>query len=182
MLRVVLTRFVNSFDIFGENSSNSKEDKKEMIEFWNKMACYYGGGSGPTYLSGWITVFCPWDNEGKWMDSTCAPGTSPPPPPPPPSSSPMMPIPMRNFSNPVSLRKGGISLILDGQMFPIIESKKVPSGFVEVDVIVNEAGTIYDTMMVAGQLGGKVLLDEDNEERLGVATGWIIFEKEKKNE
>jgi hypothetical protein len=70
LLQPVLKRFVQSFD---------KPDSHDIRDFWQKIAHYSGGGSGPTYLSGrcfklhkrqqltcsgWITAFCFWDAEG----------------------------------------------------------------------------------------------------------------------
>ncbi len=37
------------------------------ILFWNRIAHQKGGGSGPRYLSGWITSFCHFTALGKWM-------------------------------------------------------------------------------------------------------------------
>jgi hypothetical protein len=34
-------------------------------EFWKRICHYEGGGSGPSYLSGWISVFCLFDKDGK---------------------------------------------------------------------------------------------------------------------
>lgn len=56
LLKPVLTRFVKSFDC--PNSSETKD-------FWQKIADRSGGGSGPQWLSGWITAFCFWDEDGK---------------------------------------------------------------------------------------------------------------------
>jgi hypothetical protein len=55
-LRTVLDYFIRSFD-----------DPKDaqVLDFWSKIAHHIGGGSGPTYLSGWITAFCFWDADGK---------------------------------------------------------------------------------------------------------------------
>jgi hypothetical protein len=40
---------------------------KPDVEFWNKIAHQEGGGSGPRYLSGWITAFCIFSQDGVWM-------------------------------------------------------------------------------------------------------------------
>ena len=37
----------------------------DNIEFWDRICHYEGGGSGPTYLSGWITTFAVFDKDGK---------------------------------------------------------------------------------------------------------------------
>ena len=39
----------------------------DNMEFWDRICHYSGGGSGPTYLSGWITTFAVFDKDGKWQ-------------------------------------------------------------------------------------------------------------------
>jgi hypothetical protein len=58
LLEPVLTRFVRAFDA---------PDSAENLDFWQKVADYRGGGSGPRYLSGWITAFCAFGSEGQWL-------------------------------------------------------------------------------------------------------------------
>ncbi|GJJ78993.1 hypothetical protein EMPS_11352 [Entomortierella parvispora] len=55
LLKPVLTGFVNTF-----NHPEAKATK----DFWQKIAHHKSGGSGPSYLSGWITAFCFFDNDG----------------------------------------------------------------------------------------------------------------------
>lgn len=43
LLKPVLTKFVETFD---------HPESEEIKDFWQKIAHYSGGGSGPTYLSG----------------------------------------------------------------------------------------------------------------------------------
>ena len=56
LLRPVLSRFVNSFD---------EPASEDTINFWQRIAHYHWGGSGPSYYSGWITAFCFWNKDGK---------------------------------------------------------------------------------------------------------------------
>src|SRR3984957_10703646 len=58
LLHPVITRFVKAFD---------SPDAPENLDFWSKVAHYEGGGSGPTWLHGWITAFCVFGDEGKWL-------------------------------------------------------------------------------------------------------------------
>jgi hypothetical protein len=58
LLVPIISRFVKAFD---------EPHGKENIDFWQKVAHYEGGGSGPTFLSGWITAFCVFDAQGKWL-------------------------------------------------------------------------------------------------------------------
>lgn len=44
----------------------TKQGKANM-DWWQRIAHYEGGKSGPTYLSGWITVFAAFDHEGSWQ-------------------------------------------------------------------------------------------------------------------
>ncbi|KFH45374.1 hypothetical protein ACRE_037990 [Hapsidospora chrysogenum ATCC 11550] len=55
-LGTVLDYFIRSFD---------DPTDVQIFDFWSKIAHHIGGGSGPTYLSGWITAFCFWDADGK---------------------------------------------------------------------------------------------------------------------
>ncbi|KAH8170539.1 hypothetical protein LIA77_09320 [Sarocladium implicatum] len=55
-LKVVLDHFVLSFD---------EPTSERAKEFWNKIVHYESMGSGPDYLSGWLTAFCFWNSEGK---------------------------------------------------------------------------------------------------------------------
>ena len=60
LLRPVVTRFARAFD---EGIADSAENR----EFWNRVVHWQSMGSGPTYLSGWITAFCAFNDQGKWL-------------------------------------------------------------------------------------------------------------------
>ena len=56
LLRPVISRFVDAYD---------DPNSPELRGFWNKVAHFEGLGSGPTYLSGWITAFCFFSEKGS---------------------------------------------------------------------------------------------------------------------
>ncbi|KAI4252081.1 MAG: hypothetical protein L6R42_008116 [Xanthoria sp. 1 TBL-2021] len=58
LLKPVVSRFVTSFD---------EPRSEETTGFWQRIAHYSRGGSGPSYYSGWITAFCFWDKDGRSM-------------------------------------------------------------------------------------------------------------------
>jgi hypothetical protein len=129
LLRPVLQRFVANFD-----DPNSEEVK----DFWQKIVHYSGGGSGPTYLSGWITAFCFWSDDGKPFYDLKRNN--------PPEHQDSMPT--MGDNTPV--------LQLDGARYHRIETSDVPSGWASVPVELNDNGAITETVMVAGSLGFKV--------------------------
>ena len=143
MLRPILSRFVRAFD--GEPD----------IDFWNRVCHYHPQGSGPTYLSGWITAFCVWSSQGKWQG--------------PPISKPLRSI----------ILLGGETvpeLVLDKVPYPVIESDDVPVGFCEVDVKLDDNGVMLPCMMVSGHLAFSV--EGEKKDRIRPSPSWFMFVKE----
>ncbi len=60
LLRPVVSRFVKSFD---------EPASEDTLGFWQRIAHYERGGSGPSYYSGWITAFCFWNEKGNSLHS-----------------------------------------------------------------------------------------------------------------
>lgn len=40
---------------------------KPNIDWWNSICTRIPGGSGPSYLDGWLTVFCVFNEKGVWQ-------------------------------------------------------------------------------------------------------------------
>nr|RBQ97115.1 hypothetical protein FVER53263_14007 [Fusarium verticillioides] len=56
MLRPILKHMIMSFE---------KPEDAKVKRFWNTIATRNSMGSGTDYITGWITAFCFWDEEGK---------------------------------------------------------------------------------------------------------------------
>lgn len=164
LLEPVVSRFVQTFD-----APNSLQ----TLDFWQRIAHRSGGGSGPTYYSGWITAFCFWDQDGKCIYKL-------------PSNSDNI----KNLGQQWYHDSQSQNLRLDGVIYHQVESDEVPPGFSAVPVKVDDNGELFDALMVAGSVGmncsssgvelagGKKGLDT-----VAAQTGWWMFEtKEKKVE
>jgi hypothetical protein len=149
MLRPILTRFVRAFD--GEPD----------IDFWSRVCHYYPQGSGPTYLSGWITAFCVWSGNGKWRG-------------PPINIS--EPSKTKTLLNGVTVPE----LVLDKVSYPVIESGHVPVGYCEVDVKLDDNGEIFPCMMVSGHLAYSV--EGEKKDRIRPLPSWFMFIKGEEKE
>ena len=145
LLRPVLSRFVKSFD---------EPASEDTIDFWQRIAHYQWGGSGPSYYSGWITAFCFWNEDGKSLHA--------------------IPFP---YGDRETLR-------LDGVAYHRVDSDEVPQGYSSVPVTVADNGDLFDAMMVAGSVGinctssGDELADDIvGLDTISAETGWWMFER-----
>ena len=131
-LKVVLDYFILSFD---------EPESDKVKEFWAKIAHHEGGGSGPTWLSGWIAAFCYWAESGERA-------------------------PFRGMASHEAICiLEGARPDLNGASFTPVDTAEIPEGYVSVPVKVNDNGKEYATEMCAGSVGISVtksgdLLDE----------------------
>mmetsp|Transcript_12600 Transcript_12600/g.21009 ORF Transcript_12600/g.21009 Transcript_12600/m.21009 type:complete len:397 (+) Transcript_12600:147-1337(+) len=103
------------------------------LPFWDTVCSHHGGGSGPSYLSGWVTVFGCFRVNGQWQ-----------------GGDPVHNLARRNaecgrrraFQNWFSSR---------GPAWPFIETSDIPAGVVSVPMTVNDNGAEYKTQLLAGQ-------------------------------
>lgn len=116
LLRTVLKRFVACFD---------DPSSAEVKDFWGKCITRIYGGSGPAGISGWITAFCFWDEDGECL--------------------------AYRDKRPTKLFPDDF---VSGR-FHEIEEDKIPVGFASVPVTVDDNGVEYKTTMLAGSVGIK---------------------------
>lgn len=177
LLRPVLRHFVASFD---------PEPSPAVKDFWGKIA-HKTSGSGPFYLSGWITAFCFWNEDGKSLYHCND------------ENGPRRPVSLQSFEG----RQAGCDL--DNVLYHRVDTDNIPSGNVSVPVVVDDNGVLYDTKMVAGSFGIQVtssgnILDEDYQhglfgspsdvskkpkkqpglDSLQPLSGWLMYEVENK--
>ena len=62
----LMSRWLSMLGPICDNLVASAQGKPDL-EFWDTICSREGGGSGPSYLSGWITVFSVFDDKGKWQ-------------------------------------------------------------------------------------------------------------------
>ncbi|KAH7084876.1 hypothetical protein BKA63DRAFT_498394 [Paraphoma chrysanthemicola] len=167
LLRPVLRKFIQSFD-----TNANAEVEQDVKDFWSRIA-HVSGGSGPSYISGWLTAFCFWRNDGKCMYKKREPLSQQPPPQAGSSRS----------SRLARIRRSSSYFELDDVVFHVVDTSDIPAGFASVPVKVNDNGTVHNTKMVAGSLGIAVNdsgeKGENSECRLDSVrslSGWLMYE------
>ncbi|KAF9957867.1 hypothetical protein BGZ70_009373 [Mortierella alpina] len=139
LLRPVLAGFVQTF---------SDPKAQETKDFWQRIAHYSGGGSGPTYLSGWITAFLFFDRDGKSLHEV--------------------------VHHDVWTGQPVQGLVLDNATFHVVDTSDIPPAYAEVPVLLNDNGVEIKTTMVAGLMGTRV--SELNKVVQPQAAWWIAEE------
>ncbi|KZW01200.1 hypothetical protein EXIGLDRAFT_760960 [Exidia glandulosa HHB12029] len=172
LLMPVLGRFVETFDACAGSQAGVHDDA-ELDAFWSKIVHWRQGGSGPSFLSGWLTAFCVFDAKGKWL----------------PDQVGSLVVGLSHDSNIAVQREykkheRDIQLLLDGAAYPIVQSYDIPAGCAGVPVKLDDNGVMFDTLMVAGLAGSRVLStsaeqasDAAQLDTLAPLAAWWLFDK-----
>ncbi|KAF7305852.1 Aryl-alcohol oxidase [Mycena chlorophos] len=142
---------------FDERSSEGN------VDFWQKVAHYRSGGSGPSYYSGWISAFCAFDQKGRWLgtrlktpelesvNSTIAPEVM--------SAQEFWATYDRRYDP----NQSDDAFLLDRTPYHIVEKVIIPPCYAEVDVVLHDkdTGEKVETMMIAGIVAAEVLSSGD---------------------
>lgn len=130
LLKPVIQHFIRTFD-----SPNAPATR----DFWQKICHHSGGGSGPSYLSGWLTAFAFWDADGVMQYKA---GSNPPP-----------------WVTEFQDQMGNTTpiLVLDGVRYHRVELDDIPIGFVATPLKIEDpSGTLYNARILAGSIGMRV--------------------------
>jgi hypothetical protein len=158
LLRPIFRRFVQAFD--GDPD----------IDFWSRVCHHQSFGSGPVYLSGWITAFSVWSIKGKWQG--------------PPLALFEPPLPTYGYQNPVRVPSEypeGSRLFVDGVLYPVLDfHNHIAVGFCDIDVKLEDNGEQFDCMMVAGHVA--CLVDGEDSDTVRPLPAWFMFVKGEQKE
>ncbi|KAG6371848.1 hypothetical protein JVT61DRAFT_8845 [Boletus reticuloceps] len=141
LLRPIVSRFVAAYD--DPNSPGN-------LDFWNKVAHRSGSGSGPRWLSRWITAFCVFGEKGQWQGKKLAEerhGDVK-------KANDPSQFSAEEFAS-TYIRSDGTKpyLVLDGFPYPRIDFN---AGYAYVDVKLDDNRKLFDVMFVAGLAGMQI--------------------------
>jgi len=70
-------------------------------------------------------------------------------------------------------------LSLDGVVYPVIDTKDIPPGYCEVDVLLNDNGEVFNCLMVAGHVAMKNVTAQEGDplDTARPSPQWFMFIK-----
>ncbi|KAK6341409.1 hypothetical protein TWF696_008485 [Orbilia brochopaga] len=113
LLRPIFKRFIMCFD---------DPESQDLKDFWQRIV-HRSGGSGPTYLSGWITAFCFWNKKGEVQ-----------------------------YKPSTEIWGRPENLTLDSQEYGCILEEQVSEAYAYVPIKLNDNGEELETALVAGMV------------------------------
>ena len=147
-------------------ASFDRPEDDDVKDFWMRAAHWAGSegsGRGVASLSGWLTAFCFWDEEGQRIHTYTDEY-----------------LKDESFGRPVDRKR----LVLDGVSFPIIRQKAIPKAVADVPVKVYDmaSGEEMDTTLVAGSVGMVATASDGGEkaDTFRPRSGWWMFLDESK--
>ncbi|KAJ7464169.1 hypothetical protein FB451DRAFT_1094666 [Mycena latifolia] len=149
LLVPVISRFIKSFD---------EPESAETVKFWQQVAHYEPGFSGPSYYTGWINAFCVFDEKGRWKGHPLRMNLECPEAPDTLSAEDFH----AKYIERTDWKSGKLNLVLDHTPFHQVVANDTPSGYAEVDVKLEEdQGQTFPCALTAGLIGTRISSSED---------------------
>ncbi|KAJ7122194.1 hypothetical protein C8R44DRAFT_852922 [Mycena epipterygia] len=157
LLVPVISRFVKSFD---------EPNSPESVKFWQQIAHFEPGGSGPSHYTGWINAFCVFNEKGRWMGHTLRMDRERPEPPETLSA--------QEFN----------ATYVNATRWTGVDCNDTPPGYAEVDVKLVDQGKPFDCALTAGLVGTHISSSDDTtlsetgkDDTVRPLLGWWMFIK-----
>ena len=122
LLRVICDNLVES----------AKNGSQSNLKFWDTIVSHQGGGSGPSYVSGWVSTLSYFDKD----DNRC--GTRP---------SKLRSARWSKLGN-----GHGSMASQDGEVWPMIDTDNINPNVVSCPVIIDDNGFEYESRLFVGQV------------------------------
>lgn len=150
LLRPIIREFMATFDAVAAG-------KVPNLDFWGKICHEENMGSGPSYLSGWLTAFCVWNADGKWQGPRDVLNVSAPKP---------------------DEEKSAGNSTFNASIYGQVSMSNIPVGFADVPVKLIDNGLELSCMMVAGHVGARMSGTGNAKDTLQPEPHWFMFEVE----
>ena len=123
------------------------------VAFWDRICSREGGGSGPRYLTGWLSVFCVFNDEGQWQGDK-------------------MTREVRQRKPDAEMHGGmpfhHVNVPYD---YPLVDMQDIPPGYLTVDVTIDDNGTEHKALMFAGHMAYGI---GENKASIAPSLSWAI--------
>lgn len=150
LLRPIIRHFIATFDAIAAG-------REPNNDFWGKICHEENMGSGPTYLSGWLSAFCVWDADGKWQGPRDI---------------------LSGDASKLEAIKATDMNTFDASVYGRVSMDDIPVGFAEVPVRLIDNGLELSCMMVAGHVGARISGLAEKQDTLQPEPHWFMFEVE----
>ncbi|KAJ7101976.1 hypothetical protein C8R44DRAFT_682444 [Mycena epipterygia] len=171
LLVPVISRFVKSFDEPGS---------PETVKFWQQVAHFEPGGSGPSHYTGWINAFCAFSERGQWMGHELRMNLEHPEAPETLSAQAFN----TTYVKATHWKGGDMQLVLDHAPFHQVDCNDTPPGYAEVDVKLVDNEEPFDCALTAGLVGTRISSSDDTilsetgkDDTVRPLLGWWMFIK-----
>ncbi|KDO20910.1 hypothetical protein SPRG_14141 [Saprolegnia parasitica CBS 223.65] len=107
------------------------------VAFWNNICSHHHAGSGTNYISGWLSVFCVFNDEGKWQGDKRT----------------LNELRYKPDADHSSFKRSDFVFVEVVLQYPLVDSDSIPPGYLTVDVTIDDNGTERKALMFAGHMG-----------------------------
>ncbi|EQC27207.1 hypothetical protein SDRG_15009 [Saprolegnia diclina VS20] len=129
------------------------------VAFWNSICSHHHAGSGTDYISGWLSVFCVFNDKGEWQGDKRT----------------LYEVRIKPDVDLCALKPGDFFSEEVTLPYPLVDSDCIPPGYLTVDVTLDDNGTERKALMFAGHMGYGI---GDDKASIAPRASWAIVLKD----